>query len=91
MKCRRCGEFTSIVDLICTVCGEDHNKEDERVAAVTPYEEVLELIGKMKDTKKTMEGTDLDYFEEQHLVQLIEMCKEVSLSANEILKDLQVK
>lgn len=55
----------------------------------TPYEEILNLIQKMKEAKFTMENTDLEYFEEQHLVQLIDASSEISLVANEILRDLR--
>lgn len=56
---------------------------------MTPYEEIFELIQKMKAGKETLEGTDFEYFEEKHLIELIEMSKELSLVANVVLSSIR--
>jgi hypothetical protein len=58
---------------------------------MTPYEEIYELIQKMKEGKATLEGTDLEYFEEKHLVELVEMTKELNLVGNEVLSSIREK
>lgn len=45
---------------------------------MTPYEEINELIKKMKVAKETLEGTDIEYFSEEQLGHLNKLSNEIA-------------
>lgn len=59
---------------------------------VTPLEEVKNLIQNIRQSKETLETTDLEYFSSTDLHTLIDLSEEISLIAKEIVlakKDLK--
>jgi hypothetical protein len=49
---------------------------------MNPYEEVKELISKIRETRDTIEGTDEEYFDIEDLKILSEECSKLSLVCN---------
>lgn len=56
---------------------------------LTPYEEINELINKMKEAKETLNGTDAEYFSGKQLNSLIEISKEIVSISNDVLSGME--
>lgn len=51
---------------------------------LTPYEEVLDVMERLKHLKMTLDSTDIEYFDANHLVEFIALSNETKLSAMKI-------
>lgn len=55
---------------------------------MNPFEEVRDLIDKLKQVKSTIEETDLEYFERDKMNELASISKEVSKVAYKAVSDM---
>lgn len=56
---------------------------------LNPYEEVRLAIKNLSQVKLTLDGTDIEYFDEEDLTNFIAVCNEVKLSAVKVLEALE--
>lgn len=66
--------------VICEDCSKNlHTTNDPTPAEqVTPFEEINELVKRMKVAKDTLEGTDLEYFSKEQLVELNKLSNQLA-------------